>query len=315
MSNDREAYHYRPTTHDGDPASNIALGHYRTFINNLALNAIDLATSPDDAPHEVAIYLDLHQTELDLAFRVFANVFLLSAIGALTPVDEGFPHASTAGNNNLTTGNSDPTPSALNDAGVSSTVVRAPATSNNAERPPLDAQLNAVAAGLGGWAMNMEAPETGSDEPRDPRDNHVQAPQQDHHTGQDIASAASTRAAAQRQLDAASTSTTGMTASTQQISSHITAQVNGTGTLATTDANGDSGRLAESDGLHSQDTDSPLPEIPAVTSVNGNGAHDATEGLSEELSDIALADDSSSAAPTDRGSDDDPSRASSATDR
>jgi hypothetical protein len=273
MSNNSGAYHYTPAINHGDPASELALGHYRTFINTLTLDAIDLATSPDDAPHEVATYLNSHQTELDLAFHIFANVFRLLGTGALNPVDEGFPLVSTAGDNSLTTGNSDPTSSALNGADVSSTVDPAPATSNNIGTPASDAQLDAVAAAL-------------------------------------------TRAATQRPLDASSRSPTEMTASTQQISIRNTAQVNGTGTHATMDASGDADRPAESDGLPSVNTDSLPPATQGMTGLNGNGSHNATEELAAELSDIALEDDNSSVAPTDhRGSEDDASRASSATGR
>jgi hypothetical protein len=96
MSDMPPAYHYTPMLPIHDVESEMVLDLYRTFIDDLALRAIALAESPDDARDEVPSTLHDRQYELDRAFEAFVSIFRLLSIGDRNIPSERLSRVSTA---------------------------------------------------------------------------------------------------------------------------------------------------------------------------------------------------------------------------
>ena len=163
-------YHYTPQTIDmHDAYSEIVLDAFRTFINDLALRAVGMARSPDDARIEIAMALQSSQYELHCAFEAFDNIFRQPSMGEPDPDAERLSRASTLVNCWTHPGRFEPdSPSAWTYPDVIPTVDPTHVTLNGFEGPLSDIDVYEAAARFMDLMTATETPEneTGNTEPR-----------------------------------------------------------------------------------------------------------------------------------------------------
>jgi hypothetical protein len=269
-----------------DVESEIVRDMFRNFINDLALRAIELATSPEEAHDEVATALDDRQYELDRAFDVFVSMFRQPAIGDLNISGERLSRVPPAVNDSPTDGNAGETLRASNDSDINPMVDPTHVAFNGVDASLFDTQVDGEVPRLEGLIITMETPENETYISLNHVYGHIDAPPLGRHIWSAISPSA-------------------FTARHQHPGNRF-------GTRAVTD--GDADRPAQ---VHGQLSRRSTPLVPSqergpriLTTTNGDGTHHATEDHPDHRSE---ADDPSVATTYQRESDDDVTRVSNDT--